>query len=94
MTIATMTETTTHKKPTHLLAGPEAPVAPPAPKTDPKPDTQPNPREPVPTPTFTPREDPGTDPVPTCPEGSPDEGDGAFETCHLPAGFRGRSPAA
>jgi hypothetical protein len=90
MIIATRTETTTHQTPANLTAGPEAPIAPPAPKTDPKPDTQPDPREPVPTPTFTPREDPGTDPLPACPEGSPDEGDGAFETCSLPAAFRVR----
>jgi hypothetical protein len=66
-----------------------------APKVEPEPDVAPDPDvdplpidEPVEPPTFVPREDPDTDPSPVCPEGSPDEGDGEFETCSLPGSFR------
>ena len=67
--------------------GTEAPEAPTIPRKDPSPPAPPSPQEPAPTPTFTPSEDPGADPAPTCPEGSPDEGDGTFETCCLPSRF-------
>lgn len=73
-----------------VFCGPDAPVAPTTPKRDPGPSAPPAPQEPAPTPTFTPSEDPGTDPAPTCPEGSPDEGDGAFETCCFPSDLRVR----
>lgn len=60
-------------------------IEPTTPDVQPEPDVEPAPdEEPVAPPAFEPREDPDTDPSPVCPEGSPDEGDGEFETCRLP----------
>lgn len=60
-------------------------IEPTTPDVQPEPAVEPAPNEePVEPPVFEPREDPGADPSPVCPEGSPDEGDGEFETCRLP----------
>jgi hypothetical protein len=60
-------------------------IEPTTPEVQPPPDVEPAPdEEPAEPPVFEPREDPDTEPSPVCPEGSPDEGDGEFETCRLP----------
>ncbi len=60
-------------------------IEPTTPDVQPEPDVEPAPdEEPVELPVFEPREDPDKDPSPVCPEGSPDEGGGEFETCRLP----------
>ncbi len=68
--------------PTILSSAPT--VEPSQPEVEPQPNVEPTPDEPAIPPTFVPHRDPGVEPAPACPEGSPDEGDDGFETCSRP----------
>lgn len=62
------------------LPSPTKPEVEPSPLPIPVEDP-PVPEQPVEPPAFLPREDPGADPTPACPEGTPDSDPREFETC-------------